>query len=177
MIYTLTRQRPPGWTGHAGRVTERCCRGRLAGAAGDPIAFVCGPTAFVESDRRGTVRLGYPAQRVKTERFGGVGGHLMDALDGNAIGGLLHEVFGTEMTAATGHLRGLRRDRAGRRARGLPGRARARWSVPTCSAVLMVIVTRAPGELRRPAAAWPAWADRQAIMPRRAIRLRRVPRP
>ncbi len=24
----------------------------------------------------------------------------MDALDGNAIGGLLHEVFGTEMTAA-----------------------------------------------------------------------------
>jgi Family of unknown function (DUF6510) len=26
----------------------------------------------------------------------------MDALDGNAIGGLLHEVFGTEMTAAIG---------------------------------------------------------------------------
>jgi hypothetical protein len=24
----------------------------------------------------------------------------MDALDGNALGGLLHEVFGTEMTAA-----------------------------------------------------------------------------
>jgi Family of unknown function (DUF6510) len=26
----------------------------------------------------------------------------MDALDGNAIGGLLHEVFGTEMTDAMG---------------------------------------------------------------------------
>jgi Family of unknown function (DUF6510) len=26
----------------------------------------------------------------------------MDALDGNAIGGLLHEVFGAEMTDATG---------------------------------------------------------------------------
>ena len=26
----------------------------------------------------------------------------MDALDGNAIGGLLHEVFGAEMTTATG---------------------------------------------------------------------------
>jgi Family of unknown function (DUF6510) len=26
----------------------------------------------------------------------------METLDGNAIGGLLHEVFGTEMTAATG---------------------------------------------------------------------------
>jgi len=26
----------------------------------------------------------------------------MDALDGNAIGGLLHEIFGMEMTAATG---------------------------------------------------------------------------
>jgi hypothetical protein len=26
----------------------------------------------------------------------------MDALDGNAIGGLLHEVFGAELTTATG---------------------------------------------------------------------------
>jgi hypothetical protein len=26
----------------------------------------------------------------------------MDAVDGNAIGGLLHEIFGTEMTAAVG---------------------------------------------------------------------------
>jgi hypothetical protein len=26
----------------------------------------------------------------------------MDALDGNAIGGLLHEIFGTEMTTAVG---------------------------------------------------------------------------
>jgi hypothetical protein len=26
----------------------------------------------------------------------------MDALDGNAIGGLLHEIFGAEMTDATG---------------------------------------------------------------------------
>jgi len=26
----------------------------------------------------------------------------MDALDGNAIGGLLHQVFGTEMTSARG---------------------------------------------------------------------------
>ncbi len=26
----------------------------------------------------------------------------MEALDGNAIGGLLHEVFGAELTAATG---------------------------------------------------------------------------
>jgi hypothetical protein len=26
----------------------------------------------------------------------------MDALDGNAIGGLLHEIFGMEMTTATG---------------------------------------------------------------------------
>jgi Family of unknown function (DUF6510) len=26
----------------------------------------------------------------------------MDALDGNAIGGMLHEIFGTEMTTAVG---------------------------------------------------------------------------
>ena len=35
----------------------------------------------------------------------------MDALDGNAIGGLLHEVFGTDMTAAK-HLRDMRREPA-----------------------------------------------------------------
>ena len=33
----------------------------------------------------------------------------MEAVDGNAIGGLLHEVFGSEMTDARQRLRNLRR--------------------------------------------------------------------
>jgi len=36
-----------------------------------PLAYVCGPTPFVETVARELVALGYPAGRVKTERFGG----------------------------------------------------------------------------------------------------------
>ena len=56
----------------------------------------------------------------------------MDALmlDGNAVAGLLQEVFGTEMTTAVGDLRRLRRDRADRRRPRLP-RRRRRPPLPT----------------------------------------------
>jgi ferredoxin-NADP reductase len=71
--YTLTRQQPPGWTGHSGRVTPDL----LAGVAWPddlmPLAFVCGPTAFVETVAGALVGLGYPAGQVKTERYGGAG--------------------------------------------------------------------------------------------------------
>jgi ferredoxin-NADP reductase len=42
-------------------------------AAEGPLAYVCGPTNFVESVATGLVGLGYPAGRVKTERFGATG--------------------------------------------------------------------------------------------------------
>jgi len=74
VIYTLTRQQPPGWTGHAGRVDGAMLREVAWPSAQQPIAYVCGPTAFVESVASGLVGLGYPPDRVKTERFGGVGG-------------------------------------------------------------------------------------------------------
>jgi ferredoxin-NADP reductase len=74
VTYTLTRQQPPGWTGHAGRVTDALLREIAWPAAQHPLAYVCGPTAFVETVAAGLVSLGYPADRVKTERFGGVGG-------------------------------------------------------------------------------------------------------
>ena len=74
VVYTLTRQQPPGWTGHAGRVTDALL-GEVAWPSGQhALAYVCGPTAFVESVAAGLVGLGYPPDRVKTERFGGVGG-------------------------------------------------------------------------------------------------------
>jgi ferredoxin-NADP reductase len=38
------------------------------------MAFVCGPTPFVESVASALVLLGYPATSVKTERFGPTGG-------------------------------------------------------------------------------------------------------
>ncbi len=74
VVHTLTRSRPPGWTGYARRV-DREMLGELAWPA-DPgaLAFVCGPTRFVEGVAAGLVALGYPPERVKTERFGPTGG-------------------------------------------------------------------------------------------------------
>ncbi len=74
VTYTLTRQQPPGWTGHVGRVDAALLAGAAWPAGQDPIAFVCGPTSFVETVADGLVGLGYPPPRVKTERFGATGG-------------------------------------------------------------------------------------------------------
>jgi ferredoxin-NADP reductase len=74
VTYTLTRQQPPGWSGHSGRVTNALLREIAWPISQHPIAYVCGPTAFVESVAAGLVDLSYPADRIKTERYGGVGG-------------------------------------------------------------------------------------------------------
>ena len=69
--YTLTRSQPPGWTGYSGRV-DAALLAKIAWPASEhPLAFVCGPTSFVEAVAGNLVTLGYPAGRVKTERFGG----------------------------------------------------------------------------------------------------------
>jgi ferredoxin-NADP reductase len=74
VILTLTRVRPPGWSGRAGRV-DAALLAEVAWPAGqDPLAYVCGPTSFVEGVAEALVGLGYPAARVKTERFGATGG-------------------------------------------------------------------------------------------------------
>jgi ferredoxin-NADP reductase len=70
VIHTLTRAQPPGWEGFRRRLDPAM----LADVAGPPqagtIAFACGPTAFVERAATGLVQLGYPPERVRTERFG-----------------------------------------------------------------------------------------------------------
>ena len=71
VTYTLTRDRPPGWAGHAGRVDAALLAEAAWPAAAGPLAFVCGPTGFVENAAAGLVGLGYPPGRVRTERFGG----------------------------------------------------------------------------------------------------------
>ncbi|HSK16397.1 MAG TPA: ferredoxin reductase [Gaiellaceae bacterium] len=71
---TLTRSRPPGWTGYDRRVDGPM----LAEALGppDPAAtmYVCGPTSFVETASAALVELGHSPERVRTERFGPTGG-------------------------------------------------------------------------------------------------------
>jgi ferredoxin-NADP reductase len=69
--YTLTRRQPPGWGGFAGRVDD-VMLARIAWPASQrPLAFICGPTPFVEAVAELLVARHYPESRVKTERFGG----------------------------------------------------------------------------------------------------------
>jgi ferredoxin-NADP reductase len=73
VVYTLTREQPPGWSGYARRVDAELV-GEIAWPADEgALAFVCGPTSFVETVATGLVELGYPPGRVKTERFGATG--------------------------------------------------------------------------------------------------------
>jgi ferredoxin-NADP reductase len=73
VVLTLTREQPPAWTGYARRVDVALLDAVAWPADRDPIAFVCGPTSFVETVASGLVALGYRAERVKTERFGPTG--------------------------------------------------------------------------------------------------------
>jgi ferredoxin-NADP reductase len=74
VIHTLTRSRPESWSGYARRIDV----GMLAEVAWlpdeSPLAFVCGPTPFVEEVGAALVGLGHDPVRVKTERFGATGG-------------------------------------------------------------------------------------------------------
>jgi ferredoxin-NADP reductase len=73
--YTLTRGQPPGWTGYTGRINQALPAEAAWAAGANPLAYICGPTSFVETAATGLVGLGYPPERVKTERFGATGGH------------------------------------------------------------------------------------------------------
>lgn len=74
VAYTLTRAQPPEWNGYRRRVDREL----LAEVAPSPsdlaVAFVCGPTPFVEAVAEGLVGLGHDPQKVRTERFGPTGG-------------------------------------------------------------------------------------------------------
>ena len=74
VVHTLTRRQPPGWTGRSGRV-DAALLAEVAWPSSDgPLAFVCGPTSFVETVAAALVGLGYEPGRIKTERFGSTGG-------------------------------------------------------------------------------------------------------
>jgi ferredoxin-NADP reductase len=72
--YTLTRQWPEGWDGHRGRVDDELLRATAWPPEARPLAYVCGPTGFVEQVAGGLVRLGHDPARIRTERFGPSGG-------------------------------------------------------------------------------------------------------
>jgi ferredoxin-NADP reductase len=67
---TLTRARPPGWSGFARRVDAEMLAALGPEVGARPRIFVCGPTAFVESVADALVGLGHPPAAVHAERFG-----------------------------------------------------------------------------------------------------------
>ena len=74
VMHTLTRRQPPEWSGYRRRI-DRAMLAEVAWPPSEqPRAFVCGPTALVETVASALVEQGYEALRVKTERFGPSGG-------------------------------------------------------------------------------------------------------
>jgi ferredoxin-NADP reductase len=69
-LFTLTRARPPGWSGLARRVDAEMLAALGPEVSARPRIFVCGPTAFVESVADALVGLGHPPAAVRAERFG-----------------------------------------------------------------------------------------------------------
>jgi len=70
VFHTLTRSQPPGWEGFARRIDDAMLREVTAALGSSARAFICGPTALVESVADILGRIGMKPERIKTERFG-----------------------------------------------------------------------------------------------------------
>jgi ferredoxin-NADP reductase len=64
---TLTREQ---WAGRTGRVDRDLLEEVIWPPADHPLAYVCGPTGFVEAVADALVALGHDPSRIRTERFG-----------------------------------------------------------------------------------------------------------
>ena len=73
VIHTLTRSQPQDWTGYARRIDGPMLAEVLEPLGVQARVYICGPTALVEVAANAIVRLGLPADRVRTERFGPTG--------------------------------------------------------------------------------------------------------
>jgi ferredoxin-NADP reductase len=70
---TLTREAPRGWRGYRGRIDPALLSTAGWATNQEPLTYICGPTAFVETAAAGLVAMGYDPARIRTERFGGTG--------------------------------------------------------------------------------------------------------
>jgi len=73
LYLTLTRARPPGWSGYARRIDHDLLADVVVPAAEAPHIYICGPTAFVETAADVCVGLGHAPAHIRTERFGPTG--------------------------------------------------------------------------------------------------------
>jgi ferredoxin-NADP reductase len=70
VFLTLTRGAPPHWAGHQRRIDVDMLREVAFSPYLSPLAYVCGPTSMVEQTADHLLALGYPPERIRTERFG-----------------------------------------------------------------------------------------------------------
>jgi ferredoxin-NADP reductase len=73
LIQSYTRAQPPGWKGYSRRIDESLLRDVAPKPDGQPLIYICGPTALVEAAASGMVALGHEPTRIRTERFGPTG--------------------------------------------------------------------------------------------------------
>ncbi len=74
VFHALTRAQPEGWKGYGRRIDRAMVREVAWPPDQAPAAFICGPTAFVETAADLLVESGYMPSWIKTERFGATGG-------------------------------------------------------------------------------------------------------
>ncbi|MGH2615679.1 MAG: ferredoxin reductase [Thermomicrobiales bacterium] len=73
IVHTLTRSHPGDWDGYTRRIDTQMLEEVVGAPWPGMRAYVCGPTRLVENVATDLVALGYPPERVKTERFGPTG--------------------------------------------------------------------------------------------------------
>jgi ferredoxin-NADP reductase len=74
ITYVYTRAAPEGWPMPAGRLTAQTLSEHILPPEASATFFICGATVFVESVSDWLVAAGYDPARIKTERYGGIGG-------------------------------------------------------------------------------------------------------
>jgi ferredoxin-NADP reductase len=68
--FTLTREQPEGWRGYRRRIDSELLAEVSWPSAERPLAYICGPTGFVETAAAALVALDHEPGRIRTERFG-----------------------------------------------------------------------------------------------------------
>jgi ferredoxin-NADP reductase len=73
IFHTLTRKQPCNWMGYSRRIDLSILEEVTRPLGKGLLAFICGPTALVESVANGLVSLGFSPDQIRTERFGPTG--------------------------------------------------------------------------------------------------------
>jgi ferredoxin-NADP reductase len=72
--HAFSRETPPGWPSPPARLDRSAIEASVFAPSDGATFFVCGSTPFVETVADWLVDAGHAPERVKTERFGGLGG-------------------------------------------------------------------------------------------------------